>query len=372
MMEFIIKFFIIAISAFIIGWVILRTFFKGSVFYMVGGLWMFNVFFTAISGRIHAQFPEKYPFVAALILGLGMTGVLIWYVYREVKRPLEALSEKVETLSQGNLRATESNNRIKYRGELKVLNNQIDSLRSNFSDAVTSISDSSGKVNHMGIAMDEMSDKLSSTANEQASSLEEISASMEEMKAIIDGANQNAQQTKLKTTEAKGKVSVAQIRSLEAFASMDEIIEKINLIEDIAARTNILALNAAIEAKRTGAAGKGFSVVANEVKRLAEISTAAVISIKEITKKSSLLSEQVSAQLNLSVPDMEQSVDMMEEVSAASNEQTIAAEQIVGGLNEINMNTQSNAGISEKLSAQANALSKEASSLEASIAFFKI
>lgn len=362
---------IVLISAIIIGYIVLRFFFKGSILFLIGGLWLSNIFLTFLNSRISIMYPDEYPFGLALIAGLGMPAIFLWYVYRSVRKPLDDLTEKIKILSQGDLRLSADKKNIKYRGELIEMSVQVNNLRTNLMSAIVSISQSADKVSHMGDTMNLMAEDLASSTNEQASSIEEISSSMEEMKATIDGTNQNAHQTKLKASEAKENIALARSQSAETFSNIQLIREKVNIVNEIADRTNLLALNASIEAKSVGAAGSGFVVVASEVQRLAEITKNAAVSIIELAEKGLFLSETVSLQLNTTLPHMVETVSLMEELSASSNEQASGADQIMTATSEINQNIQSNATISERLSTHSNHLADESINLVKSITFFK-
>ena len=116
---------------------------------------------------------------------------------------------------------------------------------------------------------------------------------------------------------------------------MEEITDKITLVEDIATQTNLLALNASIEAARAGLHGKGFAVVAAEVRKLAEKSQIASRDITDLAKRSMGISNRAGELLNDIVPDVKRTADLVLEIYNASEEQNNAIQQINNGMNAV-------------------------------------
>ena len=125
------------------------------------------------------------------------------------------------------------------------------------------------------------------------------------MVANIEQNNENAIETERITVETAKDVNIASQLTTEATSSMKAIAEKISIISDIAFQTNILALNAAVEAARAGEHGRGFSVVATEVRKLAERSKIAADEIANLVSKGLKVSQQAGEKARLLVPDIE-------------------------------------------------------------------
>lgn len=207
------------------------------------------------------------------------------------------------------------------------------------------------------------SKELSRNSSSQAVNLEEIVASMEEMSGSVSNTTATAKKTNeiTKTTSKQafeGKNVVKQ-----TVLAMNEITEKISIIEEIAFQTNILALNAAVEAARAGSEGKGFAVVAGEVRKLAEKSQDAVKSIQEVGTRNLKISEQVIELFNKMEPNVKQAADLMAIATEATIEQEAGINQVNSGLEELNLITQKNsssagelAGLSDKLYNQSKKL----------------
>jgi methyl-accepting chemotaxis protein len=155
-------------------------------------------------------------------------------------------------------------------------------------------------------------------------------------------------------------------------SAMKEIASRISIIEEIARQTNLLALNAAIEAARAGEHGRGFAVVASEVRKLAERSQVAAGEISKLSTISVDVAEKAGTMLARLVPDIQKTAELVQEISAASKEQTTGADQINSSIQQLNQVIQQNAGAGEEMSSTAEELSSQAEQLQSTISFFKL
>ncbi len=362
---------IIFISALIAGTFTLRLLFKNSIFLRIGAIWGTNIFFTVINSKIHYTYPEAYPFPLALVVGLCFTAIMLYWVYHKTRKPILYFIKHITIVASGNFRETDDND-IKYDGEIKTLNTSINKLTSIVKKTIKEINTSATIVDNMGKKTEEMAHGLSTENSEQASSLEEISASMEEMNSNIESSYINSEKSKQQTQETNQKLQASNSSARELLNAMEIINEKIKVIDQIASQTNLLALNASIEAKQAGEAGKGFNVVAGEVRLLAENSKKAADEITSLTQQSIILSEQVSKNLELTIPSMNITMDLMADISESSKELKVGSDQITGAINGINTNTQLNAKLSEEMSNHSTELSIQSQKLLKNIDFFKI
>lgn len=216
------------------------------------------------------------------------------------------------------------------------------------------------------------SEELSQGAAEQAASAEEASASMEQMAGNIRQNAENAMQTEKIAVKAaedarKGGEAVA-----ATVSSMKRITEKISIVEEIARQTNLLALNAAIEAARAGEQGKGFAVVAAEVRDLAGQCQTAAAEITELSSQSMEVAENAGKMLENLVPGIRRTAELVQEISAASNEQNAGAEQVNNAIQQLDQVIQQNSTASEEMSATSQELAGQAEMLQSLVAFFKV
>jgi methyl-accepting chemotaxis protein len=213
---------------------------------------------------------------------------------------------------------------------------------------------------------------LSKGSSDQAASAEEISASVEQMLANIEQSSENAVTTEKISLATSKNVNETNVLSSEAVVAMKQITEKIGFISEIAFQTNILALNAAVEAARAGEHGKGFSVVAAEVRKLAERSKVAADDITVLVQKGLKVSTEAGNKAKMLVPDIDKNTALIQEIAASSLEQKNGAEQINQATQQFNEVTQQNAHASEQMALSADELSELANHLKESISYFKL
>ena len=244
-----------------------------------------------------------------------------------------------------------------YKDDMKLLMESINllgkelgsSAKNNFQNGETLENSASTMTNSMN--------NLAEKANEQAASLEETAAALEEITSITRNNTQNA--TKMATLGQVVKKSVLSGEELasKTASSMDEINEKvkainsaITVIDQIAFQTNILSLNAAVEAATAGEAGKGFAVVAQEVRNLANRSAEAAKEIKNLVEEANIKtndgklisSDMIEGYKELN-KNISETINIIEDVSAASKEQMLGIEQINQTVNMLDRVTQENA-----------------------------
>lgn len=213
---------------------------------------------------------------------------------------------------------------------------------------------------------------LSDTASQQAANVEETSTSVDQISSTVAQNSDNAKITDEMARQSRKDAQETSQAVRNMVVAMEQIAGKIGLIDDIAYQTNLLALNAAIEAGRAGEHGRGFAVVAAEVRKLAERSQIAAREIGGVAQQSVMTASSAGALLEQMVPSISKTADLVQEISAASEEQTTGLDQINRSINEVAKSSQITASASEELNATAEQLTTQAMQLQERIQFFKL
>jgi methyl-accepting chemotaxis protein len=253
------------------------------------------------------------------------------------------------------------------------------SMLASIREMSNTISQVLGEVRSSADALASASEEVNATAQSlakgasvQAASVEETSASMEQMSASIMQNNENASVTDgMAQKVASDAVTVGEVAGNSATA-MRKIADRISVIDDIAYQTNLLALNAAIEAGRAGEHGRGFAVVASEVRKLAERSQIAAQEIGTLAAETLNITDDAGRLLQDMVPSIRKTADLVQEISAASSEQTAGVNQINSAIGQVSQTMQQNAAAAEELSSTSEELSSQALRLQEAVSYFTL
>ena len=173
-------------------------------------------------------------------------------------------------------------------------------------------------------------------------------------------------------SQSQQMVSGVASGSKELVESYKIISGKVQNVNDISFQTNILALNAAVEAARAGEAGRGFSVVAAEVRKLADTSKTLASDILHVSDSSTIVVKKVESEISEMLPIINQSTSLVNEIVQSTIEQTAGISQVNDSIQHMSQVTQQNAASSEEMAAGSEELSSQAESLNKLISFFKM
>jgi methyl-accepting chemotaxis protein len=304
----------------------------------------------------------------ALLLLVAIGLVILTGIMRQLGGDPGYAAEIVRRVADGDLSADVAVKPGDTTSLLAAMKGMIDKL----SQVVQEVNNGAESLASASEEVSATAQSLSQAASEQAAGTEETSASVEQMTASISQNTENAKVTDAIASKAALEAAEGGEAVKSTVAAMQQIAKKISIIDDIAYQTNLLALNAAIEAARAGEHGKGFAVVAAEVRKLAERSQVAAQEIEQVASSSVELAEKAGRLLDEMVPNIRRTSNLVQEITAASEEQSAGVGQINSAVTQLSQTTQQNASSSEELAATAEEMSGQAEQLQQTMSFFTL
>ncbi len=300
-----------------------------------------------------------------------------------VIKPVEEATKILEAMANGDLSVDMKGD---YAGDHAILKNSLNSTIDSMNDIISQVLIAADQVESGSTQVSEASQSLSQAATEQASSLEEISSTMQQINSQAKQNEQGASEASRIALETRKSAEEGNVKMANMQKAMGEINEAsanvakiIKAIDEIAFQTNLLALNAAVEAARAGKHGKGFTVVAEEVRNLAQRSAKAAKETAEMIEGSIKKAEagsKIAVNTSESLAEINGSVtkvtDLIGEIAAASKEQTTGTIQVNQGLSQIDQVTQQNTATAEEAAAASEELSSQARELKSMLTRFKL
>ncbi len=307
--------------------------------------------------------------LSIIVLSVLLAALIAGLVTRSITVPVLKVVTLTDKIAAGDLReniVVESEDEIgQLQASIRAMTEKLQQIIGEVRTGADALASAAGQVSST-------SQVLSQGTGEQAASVEETTSSLEEMGASIGQNAENSRQTEEMANGSAQNADESGRAVVETVGAMKEIAERTSIIEEIAYQTNLLALNAAIEAARAGEHGRGFAVVAQEVRKLAERAQVAAKEIGALAGSSVKVAERSGKLLAELVPSIRKTADLVQEVAAASQEQSSGVAQINRAMSQVDQVTQRNASAAEELSSTAEEMSSQAESLQSLMSFFRL
>lgn len=311
--------------------------------------------------------------VPVIIVIFALVIIAMLQLTRQISKLLRNTSQGLQRISNLDLSESKTTeNKLYRKDELGELDYAMDVMGAKLKSILQEIRQSSTYVASGSEELESASQTISNASAEQASTLEQVASSVIEMASSIKKNAESAKQTEAIAQKSARMADESGTAVRDTVESMQQVAEKISVIQEIAGQTRLLSLNASIEAARAGNSGKGFAVVASEVSKLAELSAQAASGIEGLTQQSVNIANNAGEKLTELVPQIKNTAQLVAQITNSSGEQETSVEQINVAVQEINSVVQKNAEQAEGLAITSEKFSHYAEQLKKVVSLFKL
>jgi len=303
------------------------------------------------------------------IIGLLLISSIMFKITHQIVTPIRKMVDLTNKVGNGDLTISIQTNREDELGQMAhSFNIMIEHLK----NTIRNIQSSSHEVYETSEHLKKDVDWIAQRASSHATTMQEVSTTMTEIEQSSQNSAKHATSASVMSIKAATAIQMGSKTVNEANEALAEIVHGISIVNDIAIQTNILALNAAVEAARAGERGKGFAVIATEVRKLAEKCQAASNQISQLATDGTTIADKAVVQMQEIAPEIEATSQSVLQISTNSESQQSAINQINSAINELNFQSQENAHNAEKMAQYASKLGDKAEELNKNTSFFKV
>lgn len=291
-----------------------------------------------------------------------------YFTVRNIVLPINKLKNNLRVKSEGSF---SKDKLFESRDEVGAMARALNEMSGNILESVSDIKKEAKVLTSRSEEITYSASNIAEGAYTQAANTEEVSASVSQMTESINQNSDNAKQAEAAAIVLEGSISKIGLSVQNTTTAMDNIAKRVKVISEIAKRIDMLAINASIEAARAGVAGKGFGVVANEVRKLAENTGQAAKVIESVSYESVQTAAETRQLIEGILPEISQTLRLVRQITAASIEQGSGIMQVNNAIHELASITQENSASAEELSSNASKLLSQSEHLRKSVSFFK-
>ena len=305
--------------------------------------------------------------VAGLLIVISISLFITNRISVTLVNPVKMVIKHAKGLSKGKLLSIDKTYR---RDEFGILIESIRLSNQKFQEVIRELMHLSDQMNNVSYTLDQKAESLTETTSDQAVHTEELSSTISQVEILADQNTRNASKTLDLIRHFSESMSENIVHVHKAMEIMNDLIAKSTAIKDIAFQTNILSLNASIEAAKAGMTGKGFGVVAQGVRQLAEQTGILSEELSKVSGRGVDISKEVKKKLTSLENEMHESHKMVDDIVSASAEQQREIHEISNHVNMVNTGVQRTALEAEFISKQAATLISEAQRIKKTVEFF--